>query len=210
MRKDRISPWHRLPRIILAAVLVACLGTGGYYVYVRYVTANFHCVEPGEVYRSAQPSPGQLAKWIQRYGLKTILNLRGESSRDLVSEKAVADQYGVALINVGLPNHKPPEASQLMHLAEAIEAAQRPFLLHCLAGADRSGLASVMARMAIGGMPYDRSREQMDIKYLHVDTPADHVADVLDEYEEYCRAQGTGTGGWPEFRYWVFHVYKAS
>jgi hypothetical protein len=67
-----------------------------------------------------------------------------------------------------------------------------------------------MARMAIGGKSYDRSREMMGLKFLHVDFLSGHVASVLTEYESYCHEQGTGTGGWKEFRDWIFHIYRQS
>ena len=83
-------------------------------------------------------------------------------------------------------------------------------LLHCLQGADRSGLASVMARMAVGGKPYDRAKEQMGLKFLHIDPSSEHVGAVLTEYEDYCRGHNVDTGGWAEFRDWIFHVYRPS
>jgi hypothetical protein len=83
-------------------------------------------------------------------------------------------------------------------------------LIHCREGADRTGVASVMARMAVGGKTYDRSREQLDIRFLHMDDDAGHIGGVLEEYEQYCRQSGTGTGGWREFRDWVFSVYQPS
>ena len=38
-------------------------------------------VLPGEVYRSAQPNPRLLRRWKEAYGIRTVVNLRGESSR---------------------------------------------------------------------------------------------------------------------------------
>jgi protein tyrosine phosphatase (PTP) superfamily phosphohydrolase (DUF442 family) len=198
-------------RWILSIPVVVCLlGVGGYYVYVRYVTTNFDYVVRGQVYRSAQPSPGQLEGWIQKYGLKTIINLRGENFSDYAAEVAAAKQYGATLIDISLPTTQMPKSPQLMRLADALETAERPILLHCREGADRTSLASVMARMAIGGKTYERGKDMMSVKFLHVDTMAGHVASVLQEYEAYCRDQGVGTGGWPEFRHWVFNGYKPS
>jgi len=97
-----------------------------------------------------------------------------------------------------------------LRLADEIESAEKPLLLHCQQGADRSGLASVMARMAIGGKSYDRAKEQMGLKFLHIDPSPEHVAAVLTQYEDYCRRQQVGTGGWPEFRHWIFNVYHPS
>ncbi len=197
-------------RWLMVPLLVLLLGSCGYYVYVRYILMNFHFVVRDEVYRSAQPSPGQLAEWISQYGLKTILNLRGESYARFTEEEDVAREHGAAFITIGLSSDELPTSVQLMRLAEVLETAEKPLLLHCQEGADRSGLASVMARMAVGGKPYDRAEEQMGLKFLHIDPAPDHVAAVMTEYEDYCRDQNVGTGGWAEFRQWIFHVYRPS
>jgi len=64
--------------------------------------------------------------------------------------------------------------------------------------------------MAVGGKTYDRSREQLDIRFLHLAGDAGHIGGVLEEYEQYCRQRTIGTGGWREFRDWVFSVYRPS
>ena len=62
--------------------------------------------------------------------------------------------------------------------------------------------------MALGGKSYDRAREQLGIRHMHLYTDSTHIGGVLLQYEDYCRARGSGTGGWKEFRHWVFNVYR--
>jgi protein tyrosine/serine phosphatase len=204
MRKGRRLRWLM---IVPAALLLA---VAGYYFYVRHVLVNFHMVVRGQVYRSAQPSPEQLESWIHQYGLKTIVNLRGESYSLLPEEEAAVRRGGARLVTISMTSTRLPESPMLMRLAEEIESCEKPMLIHCQQGADRTGLASVMARMAIGGKTYERSREQMGIKFLHVDLSDEHVGAVLGEYEKYCSEQNIGTGGWTEFRYWIFNVYHST
>jgi protein tyrosine phosphatase (PTP) superfamily phosphohydrolase (DUF442 family) len=204
----------RLSRIFwgtLVVIVAVAVGAAGYYGYLRYVMHNFHPVVPGKVYRSAQPDADGLRDWITRYGLRTIVNLRADAAKHgLAEETAVARQAGVAVINIRLPNGSLPESPLLMHLADVLESAEKPMLIHCRQGADRTGVASVMARMAVGGKTYDRSREQLDIRFLHLAGDAGQIGGVLEKYEQYCRQRGTGTGGWREFRDWVFSVYQPS
>jgi protein tyrosine/serine phosphatase len=201
----------RTVRWVLAVVAALAVAAGGYYAYARFAAVNFGVVEPGQVYRSAQPSPERLKAWIARYGLKTIINLRTDiENADYAAESAAAAQAGAAAIHIRLPSTDLPESPRLMYLADLLESAPRPMLLHCREGADRTGLASVMARMAVGGKPYDEARGQMSIRFFHVDNDPEHVAGVLQQYEAWCRAQGAGTGGWREFRQWLFNVYKPS
>ncbi len=53
-------------------------------------TTNFHPVVAGEVYRSSQPSPAVIAQLQKQYGIKTIINLRGDNSGRSWYDKEVA------------------------------------------------------------------------------------------------------------------------
>src|SRR6516225_9094460 len=43
------------------------------------LTHNLHAVIPGRVYRSAQLAPTDLERVVRRYGIRTVVNLRGTS-----------------------------------------------------------------------------------------------------------------------------------
>jgi len=47
------------------------------YIYLEEF-GNFHEVSKGTVYRSAQLDEDELAEYIDRYGIRSILNLRGK------------------------------------------------------------------------------------------------------------------------------------
>jgi len=192
--------------LVLAALL---LSAGGYFVYLRYVTRSFDFVVRDQVYRSAQPDQEDVTRWVAKYGIRTIVNLRADSTDDPDDPVALAaEKAGATTIYICLPKTTLPKSPRLMYLADVIETAPKPILLHCREGADRTGLASAMAAMAIGGKPYDRAREQMGIRHLHLYSDPTHIGGVLLQYEDYCRARGSGTGGWTEFRHWVFNVYR--
>ena len=207
--KRRKRPrWRR--RLVVAA-LVMLAGLFGLYSVQRWVLHNFHEVVPGEVYRSAQPGPEQLRQWMQRYGIRTVVNLRSDVDRDAVREEIkAAEKLGLKYVSVSLWKLHLPTRDKMRELIDAIEAAERPMLLHCRAGADRSGVAGVMADMAIGGANYDSARKQLSMRYLHFDPYADHVSGVLKVYESYCEGKGIGTGGWQQFRNWALNVYSVS
>jgi hypothetical protein len=44
----------------------------------RVDTSNFHTVLPGKVYRSGQMTEGQWAVYLQKYAIRSVLNLREE------------------------------------------------------------------------------------------------------------------------------------
>ncbi|MBN9135884.1 MAG: hypothetical protein J0I92_07515, partial [Phyllobacterium sp.] len=55
----RRGSWRKLLKGSGAVLLVAVLGVGGYYGTMRW-QGNFHTTIPGELYRSAQPTPSQI------------------------------------------------------------------------------------------------------------------------------------------------------
>jgi len=105
---------------------------------------NFHEVDPGKLYRSAQLSPQELQQKINELHLKTIINLRGAAPGApwFEQEVAVAKANGMAMINIPLDGMRLPTRNELMALLKSYAMAPRPILVHCEMGADRSGLAS--------------------------------------------------------------------
>ena len=193
----------------MGLLLVPGLLGGGYFTYVMFVTTNFHTVVPGVVYRSAQPSPENMRIWTKTYGLKTIINLRGMWKKEpfYIAEVATAKELEIGLIDIRFPGIRLPSGDSLRRFVAALENSPKPILLHCRMGADRAGVGSVMAAMALGGEPYEKALAQMSIRYLHFDDNPTKIAGLLQQYEVYCRSRSVGTGGWPEFRAWVMNVY---
>jgi protein tyrosine phosphatase (PTP) superfamily phosphohydrolase (DUF442 family) len=198
-----------LRRALLATSLPFILAAG-FFLYRGILTTNFAAVVPGQVYRSAQPSPAQVTAWTAEYGLKTIVNLRHDAAKTgLTEETAAAEAAGTKVINIRLYSQELPSPADLLRLADLLDdPAARPLLLHCRWGADRAGVASVMAAMAIGGQPYAEARSQLTVLHLHLDWNASHVGGVPGLYEKWCRESGQETGGWKEFRGWLAGGYS--
>ncbi|MBI4724035.1 MAG: protein tyrosine phosphatase, partial [Rhodomicrobium sp.] len=75
----------------------------------RAIYSNRHKIAPG-VWRSAQPSPGQIAL-LARKGIKTIVNLRGE--RNCGSYRLQVEacrRHGIKLVNFQLQSRMVPTA----------------------------------------------------------------------------------------------------
>ena len=86
------------------ALLVATLGLGGYVGYLQ-LSGNVHSVVAGEIYRSAQPSTAQLTAYASRYGLRTVVNLRGANpGRPWYDREVAASAHlGVAHVDFRVP-----------------------------------------------------------------------------------------------------------
>ena len=197
-----------LSRLAVLVLLIAGFG-GGYYWYVRHYRTNFHAIVDGQVYRSAQPAPELLKEWVRRYGLKTVINLRGYSRQPFHSAELQAlKDVGVEMVDIHFAASRLPTRQWLGRLIEALETAERPILLHCRDGIERSGVGSVLAAMAIGGQDYATARQQLSLRYLYVGPTNRGIMELLAEYEQYCRGQKTDTGGWQRFREWATTVYR--
>jgi protein tyrosine/serine phosphatase len=193
-------------RLLLAVVLTVALGgagIGGYYVWKYPVTSNFAEVVPGKVYRSGQPRPDQLKNWVNEYHIRTIINLRGDNQADCKKEALQAAEMKVAYVPIALSAKRPVTKHELAELIEAMEKSQPPFLLHCLSGNDRSGLASMLAVLAVGQTDYATARKQLRTPWY-----GKHISDTIVMYEQYCADKKLDPNSWPQFKTWAATVYN--
>lgn len=145
-------------KLIFMSVILLVVTTG----------CRFAEVDHG-VYRGPQPRAEDIEQAAKYYGLKTIINLRGEhpGSRWYDEEKAAADANGVTMINIGMSAREVPTRENLIKLLDAFKSAQRPLLIHCKAGVDRSGEAAAIYQMIYKGKSVDEALEMLSPKYGH-------------------------------------------
>ncbi|MCC6424630.1 MAG: tyrosine-protein phosphatase [Phycisphaerales bacterium] len=206
-RQQRQGGWIARGALVLVALLgVFCLG---YFLIQRFVRLNLHQIEDTQVYRSAQPDEELLRRLVKEDGLKSIikLNSRNSGSRSGQEESAAA-KLGIELIYLPMAMHRLPSHQEMIDLLEAIETAPRPLLIHCNAGADRTGLASVMVAMRHGRSFDQAVKEQLSVRYLHVGVWGEDVDEILDQYRSECERRGVSTGGWTEFKRYLIESYR--
>lgn len=159
-------------------------------VLARPALDNIHVVVPGTVFRSAQLSPQRLDALIATHHLNAVLNLRGPSpgAAWYDDEVATTARLGVRHIDFKLSAVREvpvPVAEQLVHLLEQLPM---PLLIHCQAGADRTGLASALYRYAIVGTDADEAADQLSVLYGHVPFFRSGTAAMDRSFWEYVRA----------------------
>ncbi|MGO4452435.1 tyrosine-protein phosphatase [Phyllobacterium sp. TAF24] len=150
------------------ALLALVLMIGGYYGIMRW-QGNFHTTLPGELYRSAQPSPSQIAFYKKTYGIRTIINLRGENTgRDWYDkEVAAAKKSGVGHIDFRMSSRQILSQKDAETLLALMKQAEKPILIHCEGGADRTGLAAALYVAAIAHGDEEHAESQFSPRFGH-------------------------------------------
>ena len=154
---------------IAGLVLGVALLSSGAYLGGLQLSGNFHEVVPDQLYRSAQPSAPQLAAYVKQHGIKTVINLRGSSRGEwYADEVAEAARLGVRHIDFQMSARKILTADRARELIALLKDAPKPILIHCQAGADRSGLVSSIYVQQIANQSEKAAERQLSFAFGHI------------------------------------------
>lgn len=174
--------------------------------YVSY-NGNFHEVVKGKIYRSAQLNSNKLQKYINRYKFKTIINLRGTSKEKWhMREKETAKINNVELYDLRFSANELPKISQIHSLLEILINAERPLLIHCKGGADRSGMASAIALSINQNPPLPELKQQFSWRYFVVPFTRSTGPLLFSDYEEWLKSSGRKHDR-DNLLFWIKNVY---
>lgn len=167
-------------------VLALCAGWAGWL----QGTGNFHAVIPGELYRSAQPTGRMLDRWVAETGIRSVVNLRGASDSDWYRDEiAQSDRLSLVHADFAMRDDRmlPPERAAA--LVDLIASLPKPVLIHCKAGADRTGLAAALY-LARHGETEARAEAQLSFRFGHVGLPVSAAWAMDQSWEEMEPALG--------------------
>jgi len=170
---------------------------------------NLHTVLPGRVYRSAQPSTTQLERIVGAYGVRTLINLRGDCDGDTWyhHEKLTAARLGVRFIDVGLWASLPPDRDEMRRFVKALDEVEYPVLIHCQQGGDRTGLASALVLLLQTEAGLNEARGQLSLRFGHYPYGRAAVMDrYLAAYERWLTKSAL-THSPANLRRWIDQVY---
>jgi protein tyrosine/serine phosphatase len=185
----------KLPRFFFVLFLVS-MGAGSVYLGFLQLSGNFHVVVPNELYRSAQPTAGSIAHMEARYHIRTIFNLRGKfAGKDWYeAEKAAAEKLGITLVDFRMAADQELTKSRAERLISLMRTAQKPILIHCNAGADRTALAAALYLAGVKGVEVEAAESQFSFKYGHLEVPFSPAYAMDRTYEELEGALHRGPG----------------
>jgi protein tyrosine/serine phosphatase len=145
----------RAPTVVLAGLLLLGGSTG-----CARLVHNFGTVREGQIYRSAQPSPLLLRYAAARYGVRSLVNLRGKTPG---FESAFAARRGLRLFVFDLSSSRPPSHSEVERFLRIVSAPEnQPVLVHCRNGVDRSGYMLGVYRVERDGWDPKRALREMN------------------------------------------------
>jgi len=199
-----------LRRVLAGGALIGLFLAVVVEVVRQVLGGNFHVVIPGQVYRSSQPSPARMARLVRDYGIRTVINLRGdfEPPSEYEAEIRCARELGVQLIDAGLWSHCLPQVSEACQVMDALDHPVEPVLLHCHSGSDRTGLAATLILLLHTDTDLTRARMQMSLRYGHLPFGRSAVLDrFLDMYEDWLQSTGQPHSA-DRLRWWVRHEYR--
>lgn len=173
-------PWRRRARklsqkaVQYCAMFLIATTTIATIIVAAYIwSGNVHTVIAGELYRSGQLTPQKLKSLQRVYGLRTIVNLRGENGQSgwYQDEIALTRATGLDHIDFKISAKRELSEVEITRLVELLRRALKPILIHCESGADRSGLASALYLLAVAGLDEDAAERQLSPLFGHIGIP---------------------------------------
>jgi len=156
----------------------------------------------GELWRSAQPTPGQIA-WFAARGGRTVVNLRaGREYGSWPLEREACERHGLRLVEFVLRSREAPDRDTLLGLPSFLAGLDGPVLVHCKSGADRAGLFAALVLIIREGASVAEAQRQLSLRFGHFRHAKTGILDAfLDAFARDGEAQGL------PFLDWVERVY---
>lgn len=150
---------------------------------------NFSVVRANILYRSGQLRPEQLETVVRAHGIRTIVCL---NPTDQPAERALAQRLGLGYEEHAMPGSGLGEHAMFHRFLETVhDPEKRPVLVHCAAGAYRTGVAVATYRMFHEGWSLDDAINEMRYSGCAIDGDQpliDHVMTTFQTIPETIRA----------------------
>ncbi len=148
---------------------------------------NFGTVVAGSLYRSGAPTGfPDMKVTVGDNGVKTVINLEDgwNDQFPIERERIWCERNRVTFLNPALSPFSKPKTAVIRQIVEMVMAAEKPVLVHCLYGKDRTGLVIAAFRMLKHGWSLEQAYDEM-VGYGH--NPSGWLGDWKSVLEEIAR-----------------------
>ncbi len=171
------------------------------HAFLRGIWTNLDQIAPG-VWRANQPSPRRLGIYQRKLGLKSVVNLRGGSQQGFyLFETETCQKLGITLHDVAFSARRAPQKAALQAIFDLFETLQKPVLIHCKSGADRTGLISALYMLDVEHRSIAEAKRQLSFRYLHLKSTD---TGIMDHFLTLYEAEAKGRS----IREWVVQDYE--
>ena len=148
-------------------------------------------VLPGRLYRAGQPDGRECAQWIQRFGIRSIVNLRGsdEDRGSFAEEKACTDRAGIARLDLPFLAADDPPRHLVRAFIRRFPSLPEPVLVHCRSGVDRTAMGVFLGLMLMD-RPFDEAASWVRSLFKHPCLRACTQKRFVDAFEAWCKVVG--------------------
>jgi protein tyrosine/serine phosphatase len=155
--------------------------------FTNIIRFNFHRISD-EAFRSSQPTMWQLRRMVTKYGIKTIINLKGANANSAywAFEREQCEKLGVRLVDVAIFSRSIPDAARIRRAKEEFESVEYPIWMHCKAGADRAGIYATLYQYFRKHIPIEQTDQLRLWPYGHIrHSGAGKIDHYLELYTAY-------------------------
>ncbi len=157
-------------KIIYLVSAIILIGTAK-YVYDTHINHNFESITEGKVYKSGVIPPDQLADYIKKYNIKSVIDLRFPGTQDLVNnpeipaeltaeKEAIAKLKGINYFNNG--SDQVPNKKNLDTFSKIMDNKDNyPVLIHCHHGVGRAEMYSAIYRIEYENFTNEEARKKV-------------------------------------------------
>lgn len=119
--------------------------------------------------RSPQPDAEDLEELHERFGVRTVVNLRGErpGAAWFEEEREGVDRIGARWVHLRTSGKSAPAPEQVDAFLDLVQdRANWPILIHCQGGIHRTGLWAALYRIQFQGWSQEQAIEEMEHLYF--------------------------------------------
>lgn len=156
----------------------------------EFTPRNFGVVEPGCIFRSGRLTPRMLRRVRDQHRVRTVIDLGAypEGTPDELLMQRTAAELGLTrYVMRGVFGNATGNPNVYLHAVRLLaDPANHPVLIHCAAGAERTGAAVILFRHLVQGKPIDEVYDEA-LRFRHDPAKNGEMRTYVEEHAEAIR-----------------------